>query len=76
MNGHKCTLVFSTSSSDHQSYFICDDELPDKFKVAYSGCKALKRGGGREKGDKRTGKGGRTIVKSGITHVLPLRKIQ
>ena len=32
--GHKCTIVFSTSSSDHQSYLICDDELPDKFKVA------------------------------------------
>ena len=56
MNGHKCTVVFSTRSSDHQSHLICDNELPDQFKVAQQGLQSSEEG--RREGEGRTEEGG------------------
>ena len=56
MNGHKCTIVFSTSGSDHQLYLICDNELPDQFKVAQQRLQSSEEG--QREGEGRTEEGG------------------
>ena len=48
--------VFSTRSSDHQSHLICDNELPDQFKVAQQRLQSSEEG--RREGEGRTEEGG------------------